>query len=149
MFLHGVGHCLDHDIVQGLCVLCQRCGLRGIPGEVKEQRRVVVGDQFAGTSAKEGLKAGLSSWRLEHGCHVVNLPHCITWTRRATSETANPHANRPCVLPPSQACVLVFLLAHRLMLNIIQSLQFSTKKSESPSRTFCTLGSSRSLCFSK
>lgn len=122
VFLHSVGHRLDHHVVRGLRVWRQRCGLRGVPCEVKEQRRVMVGDQFSRTSAILGLIAALSSWRLEHRCHVMNLPHCLTWTRKDTSATSNPCANPSCVLP-SQAFSLFFLLAHRLRLNVIPPLE--------------------------
>ena len=45
VFLHCIGHRLDHDIKRGFRVPRQRCGLGGVPGDVEKQGRVMVGDQ--------------------------------------------------------------------------------------------------------
>ena len=83
---HRLLHPGQHRAVQGLRAGGQGPGLRGVLGEVEEQRGVVVGDARPGARAQAVAVAGPRSLGVQAGCDVVDFPEPSAWMQRGLGE---------------------------------------------------------------
>lgn len=84
--LHGLSHSLHHPVERGLCVRCEGVSLRGVSGEVKQQRWVVADHPVPGARAHPSAVAGSRAVRVEDGSLVVDLPDGSSWSKTRMAE---------------------------------------------------------------